>query len=132
MCSYIEVKANQDILEGRAQLATWCAAGFNKQYNLWRAHNPDFGSRSEPHLAPIPVWFWVKTQVSLWIAVRDTWTKEVKLLDIAVFDIGREDTEALTRLVRTISAVMRWGEREYVPWFLNHMAWDEVVRNMPY
>ncbi|KAK5077721.1 hypothetical protein LTR70_009489 [Exophiala xenobiotica] len=122
LCSHLEIKTERSPDDARFQLLTWCAAGFQKQENLWLHRHLHLQEPPTPILAPIPLWLWKEKNVQLWIAVMDSKNARIYLLDEKAFFIDEEDVESLFRVVAAIAAVMAWGQGWYLPW-LRDVHW---------
>lgn len=119
LCSYLEIKTERSQDDPRYQLCVWCAAGFQKQENIWLQRHSSPEQPPIPRLAPIPLWSWKERQVQLWIAIMDSENARVHMLDERSFAIDEDDPASLERVIGAMSAVIDWGQTHYRPWFRN-------------
>lgn len=110
LCSHVEIKTQGSQHDARYQLFVWCAAGFQKQENLWLQQFPNTEAPPTPRLAPIPIWLWSETNVTLWIAVMDSTKAKVYVLDEKTYFIDVEEEESLSRIIGAMAAVLDWGQ----------------------
>lgn len=109
LCSHVEIKTRRSQDDARYQLSVWCAAGFEKQENLWLQQFPHTDGPPTPRLAPIPIWLWSETNVTLWIAVMASPGAKLHVLDEKTFLIDVEEEESLSRVVGAMAAVIDWA-----------------------
>ena len=129
LCSHLEIKTEGNTREARLQLSTWCAAGFQKQENLWLQRHRYSRSVPMPVLAPMPLWLWHGKDVQLWVAVMDSAKTKILVLDERQFSVDEEDPESLRRVILTIASVMNWGYIYFLPWFRDFLGRADLNDN---
>jgi hypothetical protein len=122
--SQLEIKTKSSLVDGKDQLGTWCAAGFNKQKRMWtqRQVNSVTGPPAL-YLAPAVLWTWTEDVVRFWIAVADWELKLFHGLEEKTFAIN--ETEDLLRVILSMKAVMDWGAAHHLPWVKELIGWDD-------
>lgn len=131
LCSHVEIKTRRSQDDARYQLSVWCAAGFQKQENLWLQQFPDTDAPPTPCLAPIPIWLWCETNVTLWIVVMDSPGAKLHVLDEKNFSIDVDEEASLSRVVGAMAATIDWGQTHYLPWFRGLIGCPDTGQQNP-
>lgn len=120
LCSHIEVKTSTGgSIEGRNQLALWCAAGYKKLDSIWVDLHAD---NIAPHAPPMPLWLWTGRDVQLMVAIRRANT--IHVLDKKQWTIN--DMSSLTDVIDTFTRVIDWGWDHYRPWLLRTLGAENL------
>jgi len=120
LCSHVEVKTSTGgSIEGRNQLALWCASGFKKLDSIWDDLHDGVVA---PPVAPTPLWLWTGRDLQLFVAMRRADT--IHVLDKRQWKIS--DKSALRDVLATLVRVMDWGWESYRPWFLRLLGQESV------